>query len=54
MMYQLELLKRFLREVWLKLNGYNRSFYCQSDIEGNKKCKIQCDHCKEYYKPVKK
>jgi len=26
--------------------------YCQSHIEGNKKCKIQCDHCREYYKPL--
>lgn len=23
--------------------------YCQSNIEDNGKCKIQCDHCKEYY-----
>lgn len=26
--------------------------YCQSQIENNKKCTEQCDHCKEYYKPL--
>lgn len=28
------------------------SFYCQSNIEDNEKCEIQCNHCKEYYKPL--
>lgn len=28
------------------------SFYCQSNIEDNGRCEIQCDHCKEYYKPL--
>ena len=27
-------------------------FYCQREIECNPKCEIQCDHCKEYYKPL--
>ena len=26
--------------------------YCQSKIEGKKKCKTQCEHCAEYYKPL--
>lgn len=26
--------------------------YCQSKIEDNGKCKIQCEHCKTYYKPL--
>lgn len=26
--------------------------YCQSQIEGKKFCKIQCDHCKLYYSPL--
>lgn len=26
--------------------------YCQSEIEDNGKCNIQCKHCKEYYKPL--
>jgi hypothetical protein len=26
--------------------------YCQSQIEGNGKCKKQCEHCKEYFKPL--
>jgi hypothetical protein len=28
--------------------------YCQSQIEDNGKCKRQCEHCKEYYKPLEK
>jgi len=50
--YQFELLKTWVREKWFKLCGINRNFYCQSDIEGERKCKKQCDHCKEYYKPL--
>ena len=34
------------------LFSVSRLFYCQSEIEGNRKCKHQCDHCKEYYKPL--
>lgn len=26
--------------------------YCQSEIEDGSKCKIQCEHCKLYYKPL--
>ena len=26
--------------------------YCQSEIEDNGKCKIQCIHCKNYYQPL--
>lgn len=26
--------------------------YCQSEIEGGKMCKTQCDHCKLYYAPL--
>ena len=26
--------------------------YCQSQIEGRKKCKTQCNHCKQYYKTL--
>lgn len=26
--------------------------YCQSEIEDNGKCNIQCEHCKEYYKTL--
>jgi len=29
-------------------------FYCQAEIEGKDKCIEQCDHCKEYYKPLTK
>jgi len=28
------------------------AFYCQADIEGQRICDNQCDHCKEYYKPL--
>lgn len=30
----------------------NKFKYCQSQIEDNGKCKKQCNHCKEYYKPL--
>ena len=26
--------------------------YCQNQIEGHGKCKEQCEHCKNYYKPL--
>ena len=26
--------------------------YCQNQIEVQRMCKIQCDHCKEYYKSL--
>lgn len=26
--------------------------YCQSEIEGGKRCETQCDHCKAYYAPM--
>jgi len=26
--------------------------YCQSQIEDRKRCKSQCNHCKEYYAPL--
>jgi len=50
--YQYEMLCRWMREQKLCLFGVSRSFYCQSEIEGNRKCKNQCEHCKEYYKPL--
>jgi hypothetical protein len=28
-------------------------FYCQSEIESDSICQSQCEHCKEYYKPLK-
>lgn len=36
----------------LRLFAISRAFYCQSEIEGNRKCINQCEHCKEYYKPL--
>lgn len=50
--YQFEVFKRWVREKILRLQGVNRSFYCQRNIELKRKCKHQCDHCKEYYKPL--
>ena len=29
-------------------------FYCQRTEEGETRCKEQCDHCREYYKPLVK
>lgn len=35
-----------------ELQSKHRSYYCQSEIEGNIKCIHQCGHCKEYYKQL--
>lgn len=39
-------------EIGKILNSFFDFKYCQSEIEDNGKCKIQCEHCKEYYKPL--
>jgi hypothetical protein len=26
--------------------------YCKSEIEGQKRCSVQCEHCNIYYKPI--
>ena len=44
-------IKRRLKTI-LKLCAVGRTFYCQRDIEGELICYNQCDHCKEYYKPL--
>jgi hypothetical protein len=44
-----EALDTILSEV---KNNVSRSFYCQREIEGRSKCTNQCEHCKEYYKPL--
>lgn len=36
-------------EKKLTLSGL---FYCQSEIEMETKCKDQCKHCEDYYKPI--
>ena len=36
--YQFEMLTRWMREQKLRLFGVGRAFYCQSEIEGNRKC----------------
>lgn len=46
------LFKLNFREWRLRLLGIDRKFYCQNQIEDSKKCKIQCEHCKCYYKPL--
>lgn len=35
-------------------NEVKKHFYCQREIEFESKCNTQCDHCKEYYKPISK
>ncbi len=50
--YYYDLLFKRLRELKLRLSGVNRAFYCQCEIEGDYKCKHQCDHCREYFKPL--
>ncbi len=39
-------------EIGKILNSFFVFKYCQSEIEDNGKCKIQCEHCEEYYKPL--
>lgn len=49
---RLELLSYDLKKE-LRLSENIFAFkYCQSEIEDKGKCKIQCNHCKEYYKSL--
>ena len=41
-----------IRESWFKLIGVDRNFYCQRECEEESKCKYECGHCHEYYKPL--
>lgn len=34
------------------IHSVGSTFYCQRDIEGESICDNQCEHCKEYYKPL--
>lgn len=52
--HELHGLMRSLRETYYKIIGIDRSFRCQSDIEGHDKCKFQCSHCETYYRPVER
>ena len=38
--------------VELFLSDDGNKFYCQRKIEGHHICKVQCDHCSEYYRPL--
>jgi hypothetical protein len=42
--------KMNFEEIGKILNELFAFKYCQSQIEDNGKCKIQCEHCKKYYK----
>lgn len=35
-----------------KLEEQEIFYYCQLQIEQDKWCKTQCDHCNKYYKPL--
>lgn len=51
--YQLYEFKKWIREQYLYyIKKVDRAFYCQAHIEGKSKCETQCDHCKEYFKPL--
>lgn len=51
--YRIWLITDWIRLKYLKIfKGYKMDFYCQSEIEFGVWCKTQCDHCKEYYKPL--
>lgn len=47
----LDILKNRVEQK-LPIHSVSKSFYCQSEIEGDGKCDKQCNHCKEYYKPL--
>jgi len=47
-----EFYEEFNSRVTAKL-GINFK-YCQMKIEDKSKCKTQCEHCKEYYKPLER
>ena len=35
------------------IQNLDKSFrYCQAHIEMEDKCEVQCEHCKEYYRPL--
>jgi len=54
-LYYLWVFSNWVHKVYLhRIRGYKMDFYCQSQIEGRTWCKTQCDHCKEYYKPIEK
>ena len=40
------------RKKLLTLLNSNDTFYCQREIEGERECDSQCEHCKQYYKPL--
>jgi len=46
------ILQKYLILINLMINITKWSFNCQSKIEGDRKCKHKCDHCKEYYKQL--
>jgi len=43
-----------ISEIKILVDWYFYFHYCQSQIEGNKKCKNQCKICKEYFKLLEK
>ena len=44
--------RRELIEQVIDIMNEDEFGYCKHEIEGNRKCTIQCDHCKMYYKPL--
>ena len=50
--YRYEVIVRWVRECWLSFMGIDRGFDCQSEVECDRKCVVQCSHCKEYYAPL--
>lgn len=43
---------RNISELYESYNKKKKFFYCADESEGKEKCTEQCDHCKEYYKPI--
>ena len=51
----------WFKKWYIKLDGkitlrsypINNSFKCQNELELNDKCQKQCEHCEQYYEPIK-
>jgi hypothetical protein len=42
------------KQYYVLTIGKRLNHYCQAHIEDRELCVTQCDHCKEYYKPLEK
>jgi hypothetical protein len=50
--YFIDEVVQFMHEFANQGREARKFFYCQRQIEGESMCIEQCDHCREYYKPL--